>query len=122
MATLRVHVLDLRWAGAVAALALLSAVAALVAAGHARPAGAPGADLGQARFRYRGAARSWLTAGGSLALQTSLGVLKDAPPVSYQQVDGHRVPVPSRYVLAGGTGRFGIEAPRGYDHGRPLVV
>jgi hypothetical protein len=83
---------------------------------------APGADLGDAKFRYRGADRIRLTPGGSLALHTSLGVLKDAPPVSHQQIAGRRVPVESRYALSGGAGRFGIEAPRGYDHRRALVV
>jgi hypothetical protein len=35
-------------------------------------------------------------------VRTSLGVLKDAAPVSYQPIGGERVAVQSRYRLLGG--------------------
>ena len=38
-------------------------------------------------------------ADGGLQISTALGVLQDSTPVSYQEIDGARVPVDSRYVL-----------------------
>jgi hypothetical protein len=53
-------------------------------------------------------------------VQTSLGVLKDAAPVSYQRIGGERVPVESRYRLLKGGG-YGF-AVRAYDPRYPLVI
>jgi Beta-propeller repeat len=54
-------------------------------------------------------------------VQTSLGVLKDAAPVSYQLIGGERVPVESRYKLAGDGGGYGF-AVGAYDPRYPLVI
>ena len=59
-------------------------------------------------------------AGGELLVQTSLGVLKDAAPVSYQRIGGERVPVESRYTLKG-DGGYGF-AVGSYDPRYPLVI
>ncbi len=48
--------------------------------------------------------------------------LTDSALVSYQEVDGERVPVESRYVLDEGTGRYGFEVGAGYDPAHPLVI
>ncbi len=53
-------------------------------------------------------------------MRTSLGVLKDAAPVSYQRIGGERVPVKSRYVLKG-DGGYGFEVGS-YDPRYPLVI
>ena len=53
------------------------------------------------RLGYRGAEGLKVGAGGELLVRTSLGVLKDAAPVSYQRIRGERIPVESRYVLKG---------------------
>ena len=53
-------------------------------------------------------------------MQTSLGVLKDAAPVSYQRIGGERVPVESRYKLTG-DGGYGF-AVGAYDPRYPLVI
>jgi hypothetical protein len=53
-------------------------------------------------------------------VQTTLGVLEDAAPVSYQPIGGERVPVESRYkVQKGGGYGFAVGA---YDPRYPLVI
>jgi hypothetical protein len=59
-------------------------------------------------------------AGGELLVRTSLGVLKDAAPVSYQVIGGERVPVESRYKLEG-DGSYGF-AVGAYDPRYPLII
>ena len=61
----------------------------------------PGFSVEDVRLGYRGAEGLSVGAGGELLVQTSLGVLEDAAPVSYQRIGGERVPVESRYVLKG---------------------
>jgi hypothetical protein len=80
----------------------------------------PGASVKDVRLGYRGAEGLKVGAGGELLIQTSLGVLKDAAPVSYQLIGGERVPVESRYVLKGDGGYgFGVGT---YDHRYPLII
>jgi hypothetical protein len=62
----------------------------------------PGSSVEDVRLAYRGAEGLSVGAGGELLVRTSLGVLKDAAPVSYQLIGGERVPVESRYKLEGG--------------------
>jgi hypothetical protein len=80
----------------------------------------PGASVEDVRLGYRGAEGLSVGAGGELLVQTSLGVLKDAAPVSYQRIGGERVPVESRYVLKG-DGGYGF-AVGTYDPRYPLVI
>jgi hypothetical protein len=56
-----------------------------------------------------------------LLVRTSLGILKDAAPVSYQRIGGERVPVKSRYKLLGGDGSYGFRVGT-YDPPYPLVI
>jgi len=80
----------------------------------------PGASVEDVRLAYRGAEGLSVGAGGKLLVRTSLGVLKDAAPVSYQRIGGERVPVESRYVLKGDGGYgFWVGA---YDPRYPLVI
>jgi hypothetical protein len=80
----------------------------------------PGASVEDVRLAYRGAEGLSVGAGGELLVQTSLGVLKDAAPVSYQLIGGEHVPVESRYVLEG-DGGYGF-AVGSYDPRYPLVI
>jgi hypothetical protein len=81
---------------------------------------APGADASAIRLRYGGAERLSLGRAGGLRIHTSLGVLRDSRPVSYQTEAGRRMPVKSAYSLTGGRGYgFSVGA---YDHRRPLVI
>ena len=55
---------------------------------HVR-AGAHPADV---RIAYAGATGLSVDKTGALLIQTEMGTLRDAPPVSYQVIDGARVP------------------------------
>src|SRR5215208_6360388 len=81
----------------------------------------PGSSVEDVRLAYRGAEELSVGAGGQLLVQTSLGVIKDAAPVSYQRIGGERVPVESRYVLKGDGGGYGF-AVGAYDPSYPLVI
>jgi hypothetical protein len=82
----------------------------------------PGSSVEDVRLAYRGAEGLSVGAGGELLVRTSLGVLKDAAPVSYQLIGGERVPVESRYkLLAGDGGGYGF-AVGAYDPRYPLVI
>jgi hypothetical protein len=63
-------------------------------------AGARPADI---RLAYAGATGLSLDESGALLIETGLGTLRDSPPVSYQVIDGVRVPIDSRYVLIDST-------------------
>jgi hypothetical protein len=80
----------------------------------------PGSSVEDVRLAYRGPRGSRLGP-GELLVQTSLGILKDAAPVSYQRIRGERVPVESRYTLAGDGGGYGF-ALGAYDPHYPLVI
>jgi hypothetical protein len=51
------------------------------------------------RLAYAGASGVTVDKDGSLRLETGMGTLHDAAPVSYQTIGGARVPVDSRYDL-----------------------
>jgi hypothetical protein len=80
----------------------------------------PSSSVDDVRLGYRGAEGLSVGAGGELLVRSSLGVLKDAAPVSYQLIGGERVPVESRYVLKG-DGSYGF-AVGAYDPRHPLVI
>jgi hypothetical protein len=80
----------------------------------------PGSSVDDVRLGYRGAEGLKVGASGALLVRTSLGVLKDAAPVSYQRIGGERVPVKSRYRLTG-DGSYGF-AVGAYDPRYPLVI
>jgi hypothetical protein len=81
---------------------------------------APGADSARIRLAYRGARRLSLASGGALRIGTSLGTLHDQRPVSWQTIDGARVPVGSRYAVRGGS-EYGFRLGR-HEPGRKLVI
>src|ERR671912_1379896 len=80
----------------------------------------PGSSVDDVRLGYRGAEGLSVGTGGELLVQTSLGVLKDAAPVSYQRIGGERVAVESRYTLKG-DGGYGF-AVGAYDPRYPLII
>ena len=53
------------------------------------------------RLAYEGVDRLTLDPEGGLQIGTAIGVLRDAPPVAFQEISGKRVPVASRYELTG---------------------
>ncbi|MPZ74576.1 MAG: hypothetical protein GEU74_15380 [Nitriliruptorales bacterium] len=81
---------------------------------------APGASPADIRLAYAGANGLRLDGDGALVVQTAVGPLRDAAPVSYQHIDGKRVPVDSRYQL-GAAGGYGF-ALGAYRADQPLVI
>jgi hypothetical protein len=80
----------------------------------------PGSSVKDVRLAYRGAEGLSVGAGGELLVRTSLGVMEDAAPVSYQRIGGERIPVKSRYKLTGDGGYgFWVGA---YDPRYPLII
>ncbi|MBI3988741.1 MAG: hypothetical protein HY347_03900 [candidate division NC10 bacterium] len=59
----------------------------------------PGADPSQIKLAYRGVTAVRLTEAGQLEVSTPVGRFQDDRPVSYQEVDGRRVEVPTAYAL-----------------------
>jgi beta-propeller repeat-containing protein len=84
---------------------------------------APGAAPEAIRLAYDGASSLAVDAAGALIIGTGMGALRDAPPASYQTIDGARVPVESRYALdaRGGDREVGF-ALGAYRHDRELVI
>jgi len=80
---------------------------------------APGADPRNIRLAYAGANRLTLDREGNLQIHTQLGNLKDTRPVSFQLIDGERVPVHSKYRLEHET--YGFELGS-YDSRFPIII
>jgi hypothetical protein len=84
----------------------------------------PGANVDDIRLAYRGAERLSVNAAGQLLIETPLGTLRDARPVTYQEIEGKRVPVESRFLLrptGPDAAAYGF-AVGGYDARQPLVI
>jgi len=85
---------------------------------------APGADPNHIRLAYRGAKRLSLDRDGDLKIHTSLGVLSDSRPTTYQITAGARIPVASRYRLVNnsyGFNSYGFTLSA-HDPTLPLVI
>ncbi|BCB77874.1 hypothetical protein Pflav_042840 [Phytohabitans flavus] len=80
---------------------------------------APGARIDEIQLAYRGAGGLTTDGTGALLVDTPLGVLRDTPPVSYQVIGGQRVPVGSRYKVAGDSYGFAVD---GHDPAHGLVI
>ena len=81
---------------------------------------APGGEPDRIRLAFEGQRGLALDAGGDLVLATTAGPLRHRAPVTYQDVNGRRRPVESRYTLDQ-RGRVGFHVG-GYDPTRPLVI
>lgn len=80
----------------------------------------PGSDSGVVRLWFRGVTGLSVNAQGDLVLRTASGDVIEQAPVVYQQINGVRQGVVSRYVLQeGNTAGFALGA---YDHARPLTI
>ena len=85
----------------------------------------PGADPSRIRLAYRGAGGVSVTDAGELKIATPAGMLSEAVPYSYQDVDGRRVEIATSYAVA--ASRASAPAQVGfklgsYDPSRLLVV
>ncbi|HEX7154398.1 MAG TPA: SBBP repeat-containing protein [Thermoanaerobaculia bacterium] len=81
---------------------------------------APGSDPRQIRVRFDGAERIDLDANGDLVLQLAAGEVRQRAPFVYQERDGSRHAVPSRYRRLGAR-EFGFRLGA-YDRALPLVI
>ena len=85
----------------------------------------PGANPAQIQLAYEGANGLSIDSSGAVRIDTAMGVLKDAPPMSYQMIDGAAVRVESAYALTSGSdGRsdgYGFRVG-GYQRDRELVI
>ena len=80
---------------------------------------APGADVKQIRFSLTGAQSMGLNADNDLVLAMSNGELTLKKPIAYQEINGVRHEIASRYALDDSQVRFDVA---GYDHNRALVI
>ena len=85
----------------------------------------PGGRVSDIRLAYSGSNGTVLDGRGGLLIQTPMGVMRDAPPLAYQEIDGARVLVASRYELApstAGASEYGFVVGAGYDPSRQLII
>ncbi len=80
----------------------------------------PGADPKSIMMEYTGGEGLSVDAEGNLLVETTLGTLYEAAPVSYQIIGGERVAVDSWYILLGDD-RVGFEIGP-YDTAYPLII
>ncbi len=85
---------------------------------------APGARVDAIRLAYRGVESVSLEGDGDLRIETARGSLEEPRPVSWQERDGVRVEVPSRFVLSqSADGETLVSFAVGdRDESRPLVI
>jgi hypothetical protein len=85
----------------------------------------PGADPSRIRLAYRGSTGVTVSDAGELRIATPAGVLSEAAPYSYQEVNGRRVEVATSYALSA------TQSPDAsvvgfrlgdYDANRPLIL
>lgn len=79
----------------------------------------PGAKPDSIRFQYDGADSLHIDTQGNLHAETSAGPLTQYKPVAYQEINGQRHSVDSRFVLAQNEVRFQLGD---YDKAQPLVI
>jgi uncharacterized repeat protein (TIGR01451 family) len=80
---------------------------------------APGADPAVIALKIDGASDVSVTPAGRLRMAVGDRVIEQDKPFTYQEADGARHEVPSRFVVAGGLVRFDVGE---YDRTRPLVI
>src|SRR3982751_1779100 len=80
----------------------------------------PGGQVSDIRLAYDGASGLGVNAEGTLVVDTTMGELRDAAPVSYQEIGGRVVPVDSAFTVHG-TRDVGFSVPR-YRTDRELIV
>jgi uncharacterized repeat protein (TIGR01451 family) len=85
----------------------------------------PGGDPRQIALGYRGATETRIAEDGGLEVMTPLGLIRESAPVTFQEVDGQQIAVPSAFTLQHdaelGTSTVGFEVGA-YDPTVPLVI
>ena len=85
---------------------------------------APGAHPDAIEMRYQGIKALRIAADGSLEIDVGDGLLRQTPPLAYQEVEGQRILIPSAFRLIDhGLGPFVVGfSIAAYDSSRPLVI
>ncbi|HEY2384666.1 MAG TPA: SBBP repeat-containing protein [Terriglobia bacterium] len=81
---------------------------------------APGASAKLIDIGFERGAKLKLSGEGDLLITVGRQEIRQSKPTTYQNIDGRRTLVDSKYVLHGG-GRAGFEVA-GYDHSKPLII
>ena len=81
---------------------------------------APGADPSMIKLGFSGLDQINIAAQGDLVLKTASGEIRQRKPVAYQEVNGGRREIASRYTMKGPQ-EVGFELGE-YDRSRPLVI
>lgn len=82
----------------------------------------PGADAGSIRLMYEGADGTTIDEEGNLKIGTASDKLTDKKPVSYQEQDGRRFEVDSRFEISGAKGEFGFALGQIYNPALPVTI
>jgi hypothetical protein len=80
----------------------------------------PGADPGNIRFKYQQVSKTHIDQDGNLVIETAFGEMMHKKPVSYQMIDGKRVPVKSEFRKTGGN-TYGFKVEK-YNRDYQLVI
>lgn len=80
---------------------------------------AAGANPNLIQLSYEGVEPK-LTPEGNLLIQTSVNKVEEQAPYCYQEIDGRKIMVPSKYVLDKGVLSFAF--PSGYNKAYPLTI
>ncbi len=80
---------------------------------------APNADPNAIRLDFKGARRLRLDANGDLVVETNAGVMRQRKPFVYQETNGVKREIASRYIVKGNRVGFALGA---YDRSQPLVI
>ncbi|QUI23467.1 SBBP repeat-containing protein [Vallitalea pronyensis] len=85
----------------------------------------PGANSQDIRLSYKGADSITLDKEGNLLIQNELGVLMDECPVSYQEIEGRKVKIDSRFELKNHedmTSTYGFDMKTDYNPDYPIII
>jgi hypothetical protein len=80
----------------------------------------PGSGVRNIKLEFAGARKARIDRDGDLVLNLKGGEVRQLKPLAYQEVDGRRQEVHSRYVVAG-RNQIGFEVGS-YDQSKPLVI
>lgn len=79
----------------------------------------PDADPSIIQMKYDGPEGLYVK-DGELHIETSVNHIVEAQPFAYQEMDGHKIPIPCNFVVEDGVVSF--EFPSGYDRSLDLVI
>ena len=85
----------------------------------------PGADIKSISLGYSGVDELVLDKDGNILIPTPFGVMTDKRPVSYQLIDGNKVPLASNFVITkskSGENRCSFRVSDNYSPGYTLVI